>query len=228
MSFLTTGLFPVVLTLACFYLGRKIQAKWKSPLLNPTLLAAILAGSVLLLSGMDVGEYRAGNASLSGLMTPATIALAIPMYEQFQALKKNWSAILIGVASGIISCLFVLLLGCLNFKLGPELTISLLPKSVTTAIGAALGDLFGGMESVTTAAIIASGIMANIMGPALCKLLHITHPLAKGVALGTSGHVIGTARANELGPLTGAVSSLSLVTAGILMAVLMPWVVKLV
>lgn len=228
MSFLTTGLFPVVLTLTSFHIARLIQARWKSPLLNPTLLAAVFTGAVLLLGGMEVGDYRLGNASLSGLMTPATIALAIPMYEQFQTLKKNWSAILVGVGSGIISCMFVLLLGCINFKLGPELTISLLPKSVTTAIGAALGDLFGGMESVTTAAIIVSGIQANILGPALCKWLHITDPIAKGVALGTSGHVIGTARANELSPLTGAVSSLSLVSAGVLTAVLMPWVVRLV
>lgn len=221
-EFLQIGIFPIVLTLAAFRVGQLLQNKWKTPLFNPTLIGTVLVIVFLLVTGMDMSDYTAGTAKLSWLMTPATISLAIPMYEQFQMLRKNLKAIVIGVAAGAISCLGMMLLGGLLLRFDPALTVSLLPKSVTTAIGVPLSELYGGMGGVTTAAIIVTGIFANMMGPALCKLFRITDPVAQGVAFGTAGHVIGTAKANEVSPLTGAVSSLSLVVAGLLTAVLFP------
>lgn len=222
------GIFPIVLTLLAFRVGQLCQKKWSSPLLNPTLVAALLVMGFLLLSGMDLKTYTGGSAHLSWLMTPATISLAIPMYEQFQALKKNLKAILVGVAAGAVSCMGMILVFGLLLRLDRTLVISLMPKSVTTAIGVALSQLQGGLEGVTTAAIVITGIFANMMGSFLCKLFRVTDPVAQGVALGTSGHVIGTARANELDPLTGAVSSLSLVAAGLMTAVIFPVLAGLV
>ena len=221
-EFLRISILPIVLTLAAFRAGQILQNKWKTPLFNPTLIGTVLVIAFLLVTGMDMADYTVGTAKLSWLMTPATISLAIPMYEQFQMLRKNLKAIVIGVVSGAVTCLVFLLLGCLLLRFDPALTVSLLPKSVTTAIGVPLSELYGGMGGVTTAAIIVTGIFANMMGPTLCKLFHITDPAAQGVALGTAGHVIGTAKANEVSPLTGAVSSLSLVVAGLLTAVLFP------
>ena len=221
-EFFQIGIFPIVLTLAAFRIGQLFQNRWKTPLFNPTLIGTILVIAFLLVTGMDMADYTAGTAKLSWLMTPATISLAIPMYEQSQMLRKNGKAILVGVAAGAISCLVILLLGCLLLGLEPVLTVSLLPKSVTTAIGVPLSELYGGMGGVTTAAIIVTGIFANMMGLTLCRLFRITDPVAQGVAFGTAGHVIGTAKANEVSPLTGAVSSLSLVVAGLLTAVLFP------
>lgn len=222
------GIFPVVLTLAAFRLGQVIQRKWEKPFLNPTLIGAALVLGFLLLTGMELQTYQAGSAYLSWLMTPATIALAIPMYEQFQVLRKNLKAILIGVGAGALSCMGILLLGGKLLKLGDILILSLLPKSVTTAIGVALSRMQGGLEGVTTAAIIITGIFANMMGTTLCRMFRITDEIAQGVALGTAGHVIGTARANELSPLTGAVSSLSLVVAGLMTAVFFPVLARLI
>ncbi len=216
------GIFPVVLTLAAFRLGQVCQKKWKLPLFNPTLIASVLVIGFVLLSGMELKTYTGGNSVLSWLMTPATIALAIPMYQQFQELKKNLGAIALGVAAGTVSCLLVLMLGGILLGMDRVLTVSLLPKSVTTAIGVALSQLQGGLAGITTAAIIVTGILANMMGTTLCKLFRITDPVAQGVAYGTAGHVIGTAKANELSPLVGAVSSLSLVVAGLMTAVLFP------
>ena len=179
------------------------------------------------LTGMDNGTYQAGTAKLSWLMTPATISLAIPMYEQLSILKKNLKAIALGIAVGAVSCLVMVLLFSLAVGFDRELTISLLPKSVTSAIGVPLSELSGGISAITTPAIILTGIVAGSMGTPLCKLFHLTDPVAQGVALGTSGHVIGTSKANELGELTGAVSSLSLVVAGLLTSVLLPFVVEL-
>lgn len=217
----------VILTVAAFRLGQLFQAKWKNPLLNPTLIGVLLVSACLLTAKVDVAVYKEGIASISWLITPVTIALAIPMYEQIRILKKRLRAILAGVAAGALSCLVLMTLVGLLLKLDRSILVSLMPKSVTTAIGAPLSELFGGMGAVTTAAIIFSGIIANMMGVSLCRVLRITDPVAQGVAFGTAGHVIGTAKANELDPLIGAVSSLSLVVAGLMTAVVFPLMISL-
>lgn len=221
-NLLSIALLPVVLTLTAFFLGQRLQKKLKSPLLNPILIAVILVLLFLGITGISVKTYQSGMSSLSWLLTPATVCLAVPMYEQFQLLKKNLPAIAAGVAAGAVSCLVMVLLFGLAVGFEPVLTNSLLPKSLTTAIGVVLSEMAGGMPGVTTAAIVFTGIFANIMGSAFCRIFHLTDPIAQGVAFGTAGHVIGTSRANELSPLTGAVSSLSLVVAGLLTAVVLP------
>lgn len=221
-EFLSIAILPVALTLTAFLLGQKIQKKLKSPILNPILISVILVLIFLSLTGMPVTDYKAGMGSLSWLLTPATICLAVPMYEQFQILKKNLPMILAGVAAGAVSCLIMVILFGALVGFDPVLTVSLLPKSITTAIGVVLSEMLGGMPGVTTAAIIFTGIFASIMGPVFCRIFRLTDPVAQGVAFGTAGHVIGTSKANELDPLTGAVSSLSLVVAGLITAVILP------
>ena len=213
------SIFPVLLTLAAFRVGQLCQQKWKKPIFNPTLIGMILVIAFLLATGMNADGYTAGMGKMSWLMTPATICLAIPMYEQFQVLKKSLKAILAGVCAGTLSCMLVITAVALLLDFEQSILISLLP---TTAIGVSLSELFGGMGGVTTAVIIVTGIAGNMMGPGLCKLFGITDEVAQGVAFGTSAHVIGTAKANELSQLTGAASSLSLVVAGLLTAVFMP------
>lgn len=219
---LSIGVLPVSLTLMVFLLGQKIQKKLKSPLLNPILVSVLLILVFLALTGMPVADYKAGMGTLSWLLTPATICLAVPMYEQFRILKKNLPMILAGVAAGAVSCLVMVAMFGILVGFEPVLTISLLPKSITTAIGVALSEMLGGMTGVTTAAIVFTGIFASILGPAFCRIFRLTDPVAQGVAFGTAGHVIGTSKANELGPLAGAVSSLSLVVAGLITAVVLP------
>ena len=218
------GILPMLLTLGAYQIGLLIQKKLKSALANPILIAMILVLLFMLLTGLDNSTYQAGMSKMSWLMTPATVCLAIPMYQHFQTLRRNLPAILVGIAAGAVSCMFMVILWAMAFRIDTTLALSLLPKSVTSAIGVPLSEMVGGLGSVTTAAIIITGIIANILGSLCCKILRITDPVAQGVAFGTSGHVIGTARPNELGELTGAVSSLSLVVAGLLTAVLFPLV----
>ena len=129
---------------------------------------------------------------------------------------------LAGMAAGAIACLFMVLGFAILFRFNRELTITMLPKSVTSAIGAPLSDMYGGLSSVTTAAIIFTGILASILGSLLCKLFRLTDPVAQGVAFGTSGHVIGTTKAAELSPVAGAASSLAMVVTGLLTSILFP------
>lgn len=221
-EYLSIGILPVVLTLFAYQIGVLCQKKFKLPIFNPILIGMILVILTLRITGLETGRYQEGVKLMSWLMTPATVCLAIPMYEQIQALRKNLKAILVGVAAGALSCLAMLLLFSLLLGFDRNLTISLLPKGITAAIGVSLTELFGGTPSITTLGISVTGICGNMFGTAFCKLFHITDEIAQGVAFGTGSHVIGTAKASELSPLSGAVSSLSLVVAGLMTAVLFP------
>lgn len=224
---LSIGILPLLLTLGSYQIGLVCQKKLKSAIANPVLISVILVLGFLALTGMQNADYQAGMAKFSWLLTPATVCLAIPMYQHFQTLRRNLPAILAGITAGTISCLAMVLLWALLPGIDRTLVITLLPKSVTSAIGVPLSEMAGGISSVTTAAIILTGILANILGSACCKLFRLTDPVAQGVAFGTAGHVIGTARASELSDLAGATSSLSLITAGLLTAVIFPLVTQL-
>lgn len=221
-DFISIGILPVVMTLFAYQTGVLCQRKLRLPIFNPILVGAIVMILVLKGIGMETSRYTSGMGLISWLMTPATICLAIPMYEQFQVLRKNLRGIVIGVAAGALSCLAVLAAAAMLLHFERNLLVSLLPKSITAAIGVPLCELLGGTPSITTLGISVTGICGNMFGTAFCRLFKITDPIAQGVAFGVGSHVIGTAKASEVNPLTGAVSSLSLVVAGLLTAVLLP------
>ena len=216
------SLLPLIATILTYQFGLFLQRKLKSPLFNPLLISIAMLIGLLALTGYPNADYQAGMKTISWLVTPATICLAVPLYQQVHILRKNWKAVLAGITAGTLSSLGFLLVMCRLLAVGDVLTYSLLPKSITTAMGTALSAQTGGNEAITTAAIAITGILGCILCKPLCKLLRITHPVAQGVALGTAAHVLGTTKARELSDLTGAVSSLSLTVAGILTAVLYP------
>jgi len=222
------SLFPVFLTLGSYLFGLWCQKKVKHPLCNPLLIATVLSIAVLAVTGFDLQVYQSGTAGISWLLTPATVCLAVPLYEQLKVLKKHLTAVFAGITAGVVVSLLSILLLCRLFRLEDAVTVSLLPKSITTAIALALTEQSGGISALTTAAIVITGILGNLSGSALCKLLKITDPVAQGVGFGTASHVIGTSRAMEVDPLTGAVSSLSLAVAGILTAIVFPVVCMLI
>ena len=222
------SLFPVFLTLGSYLFGLWCQKKVKHALCNPLLIATVLSIAVLAVTGFDLQVYQSGTAGISWLLTPATVCLAVPLYEQLKVLKKHLTAVFAGITAGVVVSLLSILLLCRLFRLEDAVTVSLLPKSITTAIALALTEQSGGISALTTAAIVITGILGNLSGSALCKLLKITDPVAQGVGFGTASHVIGTSRAMEVDPLTGAVSSLSLAVAGILTAIVFPVVCMLI
>lgn len=221
----SNSFFCIFLTLSAFEAGRMMQQKWKSPLLNPLLIGSVLACFAVKLLGIPVTEYQKNCAPLQFLLTPATICFAISLYEQIGALKKHLGAILLGVLCGTAASLLSIHTMAKLFGLDEVLRVSLLPKSITTAIGMALSEEAGGIGALTAAVIIITGILGNIFGESLCKLFRIQHPIAQGVALGTASHAIGTSKANELSQLTGAVSSMSLTVAGLMTVVLFSFLV---
>ena len=221
-EFLQIALLPLTLTVGAYQLGLFIQKKLRSPLFNPILIAMVLILVFLGLTGMKNADYQAGMSAISWLLTPATICLAIPLYQQFSVLKKDLPGILAGIAAGTVTSLLFVLGWCMLFRYDRALLMSLLPKSVTSAIGVPLTQMGGGLSPIATTAIILTGILGSLLGPVFCKLFRLKKETAIGVAFGTSAHVIGTTKANDLSPLAGAVSSLSLVIAGLMTAVLFP------
>ena len=193
-----------------------MKKKLKYGFLNPLLLAILFTIVLLLISGVDYDTYNAGAKYLSWLLTPATVCLAIPLYEQIKLLKENYQAVLIGIVSGVLTSLLTILVLALLFGMSHQEYVTLLPKSVTTAIGMGISEELGGYVTITVAAIVITGVLGNIFGELICKIFRIEEPLAKGIALGSAAHAIGTAKAMELGEIEGAMSSLSIAVAGIL------------
>lgn len=207
--------FGGVSCLLTYQLGIVIQKKLKSPLFNPQVFSMAVIILFLIFFDVEFETFDAGAKYITWLLTPATVCLAVPLHEQFSLLKKNILAILAGIISGVmVSAVTILALSVL-FGVGHEIYVTLLPKSVTTAIGMAVSQELGGIVAITVASIVITGNLGNIIGPAICKLFRIHEPIAKGIAIGTSSHVMGTSKAMEMGEVEGAMSSLSIAVAGL-------------
>lgn len=205
-----------VISLAAYFAGMYLKKKWNRSFLNPLLISIIITIIFVIICKIDYGTYYEGAKYISYLLTPATVCLAIPLYEQFQILKNNWKAIIAGVTAGALTSLTTVLVLALIFKFSHEEYVTFLPKSITTAIGMAVSEEQGGYVAVTVAVIIVTGILGNVFGDLILKIFRIEEPIAKGIALGTASHAIGTSKAMELGEIEGALSSLAVVVAGIL------------
>lgn len=208
--------FGACISLLAYYLGTLLKKKFKLALFNPLLVAVVITIAALKLAGVDYETYNSGAKYLSYLLTPATVCLAIPLYEQLQLLKSNLKAILLGILAGVLASLCCVLLMAMLFRLDHAQYVTLLPKSVTTAIGMPLAEELGGYPSIAAAVIIITGVLGNMFAEGFLRLLRIVEPVAKGVAIGTSSHAIGTARALEMGDTEGAMSSLSIAVAGLI------------
>ena len=199
--------FGALLSLGAYAIGVYLRRRTGWSFLNP------------LLTGMRYKDYLEDADWVSYLLTPATICLAVPLYQQVELLKKNFKAIMIGISSGVLSSLITILLLALLMHFNHATYVTFLPKSITTAIGMGIAEELGGYVSVTVVVIIISGVLGNIFAEKFLKLLRIEEPIAKGIALGSASHAIGTAKAMEMGSIEGATSSLSIVVSGILTVV---------
>lgn len=208
--------FGVLISLASYCFGIFLRKKLKSPVINPLLISVIITIAVILLFDLDHETYIKAAEPLNFLLTPATVCLAIPLYEQLKVLKNRLKAVIIGIISGAFTSLISILLMSVFLGFTHEEYVTFLPKSITTAIGMGICEKLGGYVSVAAAVIIITGILGNIISGTILRIFKITEPAAVGVALGSSAHAIGTAKALEIGELEGAVSSLSIVVSGII------------
>ena len=208
--------FGVLVSILAYEVGVLLKKKLKFALLNPLLISIVIIILILVGFHIDYDTYNDGAQLLSYLLTPATVCLAIPLYEQMELLKKNWKAIMGGIISGVLTSAVCVLVLCLIFHLEHDMFVTLLPKSITTAIGIGLSNEMGGVETITIAVIIVTGVLGNLIAEPVLKLFRIKNPVAKGLAIGTASHAIGTTKAMEMGEIEGAMSSLSIAVAGLI------------
>lgn len=211
--------FGVFISIVTYEIGVLIRKKWKIAIFNPLLISIALVIMFLMVFHVDYATYETGAKYLSYILTPATVALAVPLYEQIEPLKQNWKAITAGVVAGALTSAVCVLVLSILFGLDHTQYVTLLPKSITTAIGMGLSEELGGIVTITVAVIVVTGVIGNMFAEGICRLFHITNPVAKGIGIGSASHAMGTAKAMEMGEVEGAMSSLSIAVSGLLTVV---------
>lgn len=227
MDFLKTPVFGILLSVVCYEIGILIQRKTKNPILNPLLLAIIFVILVLTVFEIPKETYDLGGSYILFLLGPATVVMAVPLYRQINLLKKDWLPILVGIFVGSATSVLSVIGLARLFGVNIEIAVSMLPKSVTTAIGMEVSKEIGGVVSLTVAVIVLTGILGAVMGPFILKILGIKDEVAQGVAMGTASHAVGTSKAMELGETQGAMSGLSIGIAGLATVLIIPLVIGL-
>lgn len=212
----------VALSLIAYFIGEFLKKKFKLGFLNPLLVSIVLTIVVLLIAHVDYEAYNKSARYISWFLTPATVCLAIPMYEQWQLLKKNYKAVFFGILSGVLTSLITIFVIAKIMKLSHIEYVTMLPKSITTAIGMGVSEELGGYVTITVAIILITGVLGNILADFIYKIFKIEEPISKGLGLGTAAHAIGTAKAMEMGEIEGAMSSLSIAISGVMTVILAP------
>lgn len=208
--------FAMTISLLSYEFGLWVKKRTKWAVMNPLLIAIAVVIAVLLIFRIDYSYFEQGSSLLSYMLTPSTVALALPLYRQIQILKKYGVAIGFGVLSGVVTSLAGVLALAVTFHLTHEEYITLLPKSITSAIGMVMSEEMGGIATITVAVIVVTGIVGNVVAELVCRLFHIKEKVAIGLAIGAASHAMGTSKALEMGEVEGAMSSLAIVLAGIL------------
>ncbi|WP_277233201.1 LrgB family protein [Romboutsia timonensis] len=223
-----TEIFGIILTILFFNIGIYIQKKTNKPIFNPLLIAIL--GIILFLSITKIPyeSYKLGGDRINFFLSPVTIVLAVPLYKQFDLFKKYLLEILIGISCGVVvSFISIKLIGHFT-NADVDIINSLIPKSITTPMGISLTKTLNGVEAITVVSIILTGILGAIISPIVFKIGKINNPVAKGIALGTSAHALGTTKALEMGEVEGAMSGLSIGISGIITVVLIPIIINFI
>jgi predicted murein hydrolase (TIGR00659 family) len=211
--------FGVALSVLAYWAGTKLQKKTGLVICNNLLVASLLIIAVLNLFHIPYDSYYQGGSLINLFLAPATACLAVSIYAKLDLLKKYWLPVLVGCVVGVAASVGSILVMCRLFGLERTLTVSLLPKSVTTPIASAVAEANGGIVSIAVAAVICTGILGNLAAPLLIRLFRVRDPLAVGLGIGACSHALGTARALEIGETEGAMSGLAMGLCGLLTAV---------
>lgn len=221
-------LFGLTVSILAYFIAAQIHRKWPNPATTPLLLAVVMVILVLKVTGISYADYNHGGAYLTTLIVPSTVALGIPLYQAFDLMKFHVRSILAGVVVGaIVNTTLTALLAKL-FGMQFFLAISLFPKSVTTAMAIGITSKMGGMMTLTLVVVVATGILTSVIGPMLLDWFGIRDRVAKGVALGGTGHAIGTGTAMQLGQIEGAMAGLSIGVTGIVYVIVSPMIAAII
>ena len=212
--------FGITLSLAAYCIGVMICRRTSLAICNPLLISYLIIIPTLLLAGIPLEWYENGGDLIDMFLSPATAVLALTVYRQRKLVRRHIIAIAAGTVAGCVTSITTVYAMCRLLSLDGIVTASLLPKSITTPMAIAVSSSLGGIQAITVLAVILTGICGSIIGPVLIKVFRIEDEVAQGMALGASSHAVGTSKALELGEVQGALSSVSLVSCGIVTVVL--------
>ncbi|MCC8061585.1 MAG: LrgB family protein [Clostridiales bacterium] len=221
-SLIQSSYFGLVLTIGLYVLAGWLKRKMGWKILTPFLAAVAATIACLVLLDIDYDSYAASSGVLTYLLTPMTVCLAVPMYKQLHLLKKHMGAVLISVFSGVMANALTIFFLSLLFRLKHKYYVSILPKSVTSAIALGVCEEAGGIASFTVIGLSFAGILGSIIAVTIFRVLHIEEPIARGLALGNASHMLGAAKALELGETESAMASLTVVVAGLMTVFVVP------
>lgn len=225
---LNTQLFGLLTIIIFYNIGLYIQKKANKPIFNSLLISIIAIILFLKITNIPYENFKIGADTINFMLGPVTVVLAVPLYRQFNLFKKHFKEILIGILSGVItSFVIIFIIGKLTAT-DSNILYSILPKSITTPMGISLVSALGGVQAITVVCIIATGIFGNILGEFILKIGKIKSSVAKGIAMGTAAHAMGTSKALEMGEVEGAMSSLSIGISGVMTVMLVPILINLV
>lgn len=216
----TSPYFGVALSVITFGIGVKLQQKTKSAVCNPLIIAIVLTIGVLLVLRIPYESYNKGGEIINMFLAPATACLAVSIYTKLSVLKKYWLPIIVGCIAGSLASMGSVYVMCRLFRLDESLTMSMLPKSVTTPIAVGVAQAHGGVIPITVVAVIFTGILGSILAPMLIRLFRVSDPVAAGLAIGACSHAVGTSKAIEIGEIEGAMSGLAIGICGIVTVLL--------
>ncbi|MDH3355376.1 MAG: LrgB family protein [Chromatiales bacterium] len=225
----TSPLLGLTITLMAYSIAYRLYIYANAnPLLHPVVTAVALLITFLLLTDTSYSAYFEGAQFVHFLLGPATVALAIPLYQQSAKLKKLWLPLLIslisGVTTGVLSA--VGLAQLMGASLQTQL--SLAPKSVTTPVAMGISEQIGGLPSLTAILVVVTGILGAIIGTRVFALMRITDDSVKGFAMGMAAHGIGTARAFQISEEMGAFSGLAMALSALATALMLPWLLSII
>jgi putative effector of murein hydrolase len=214
--------FGLVLTLLVYNLSLLLYKKTRQQLLNPFLVSLVFIIIFLTIFDIPLSHYMAGGNWILLILPFTIILLALPLYRQLPVLLEHKIAILVGITAGVLTSALSVFLFSKLLGIDKVLIQSILPKSITTPLGLIMSETLGGIAGVTILAITITGLMGLVLYIPIFKIFRITHPVAQGIAIGTTSHAIGTSKAMELGEIQGALSSLAIVLSGIITVFLSP------
>ena len=224
---INSPLIHVCLTLVVFILSKKLQQRYKSPLLNPILITIAVVIGFLLVTDISYEDYKENTQIISFWLAPSVIALGYALYSFLEEIKADFKKIifsmLAGSTTGIVSVFMIAYL----FGASKATMISLAPKSVTTPIAIEVSTQMGGISSLTVAFVIVVGVLGAIFGQSYLRLIGVNDSKSVGLSLGATAHALGTASISERGPDFSAFGGLGMALNGVITAILAPWLIKL-
>ena len=222
MSNLLLLLVVISGTIILFLAMRYFYGRFSLAILHPVLTSTAIIILILLLFNVSYESYMIGGKWIEIFLGPSIVALAYPLYNQRAIVMKYRNAIVLGVASGLLTAMGSILLFANLFQFENEIIHSVLPKSITTPVAIQLSSAIGGIPSLTAAFVMIAGFSGVILGPIVMKYTQIQSPLSKGIALGSASHALGVAKSTEYGELSLSMASVSMSLSAIAGSVVGP------